>query len=162
MCSSDLEQTAQLAINTKRQLLEKSSVCAVWDEDVFTEAIPQKPSIKQLYESNHSMIFNLGCTPEVWMIEKLEQDSPDISRGFRERFRCEVESVIHSEEYLRCNSTKPRKLAKQKMDAVVAFLSVSCGDPNEIVLDALAQIIIDNCYTINDIKRIVAPMLSRA
>lgn len=156
------EQTAQLAINTKRQLLEKSSVCAVWDEDVFTEAIPQKPSIKQLYESNHSMIFNLGCTPEVWMIEKLEQDSPDISRGFRERFRCEVESVIHSEEYLRCNSTKPRKLAKQKMDAVVAFLSASCGDPNEIVLDALAQIIIDNCYTINDIKRIVAPMLSRA
>ena len=96
------------------------------------------------------------------MIEALEQNNPEISRVFRERFRCEVESVLHSEEYLKCNSAKPRKLAKQKMDAVVSFLTASCGDPNEIVLDALAQIIIDNCYTINDIKRIVAPILSRA
>lgn len=156
------EQTAQLAINTKRQLLGKSYVCAVWDEDVFTETIPSNSRIEQLYVSNKSMIFNLGCTPDVWMIEKLEQNNTDINRVFRERFRCEIESVIHSHDYLSCNSSKPRKLAKQKMDAVIAFLTTSCGDSNEIVLDALAQIIIDNCYTVNDIKQIVAPMLSRA
>ena len=156
------EQTAQLAINTKRQLLEKSFVCAVWDEDVFTETISNNQRVRQLYEINQSLIFNLGCTPEVWMIEKLEQNSPEVSRVFRERFRCEIESVIRSQEYLDCNSTKPKKLAKQKMDVVIAFLAASYGDSNEIVLDELAQIIIDNCYTTNEIKRIVAPMLARA
>ena len=156
------EQTALLAINTKRQLLGKSFVCAVWDEDVFTETIPNTPRIEQLHESNKSMIFNLGCTPEVWMIEELEQHGPEISRVFRDRFLCEIESVIHSQEYLSCSSQKARKLAKQKMDVVVAFLSASCGDSDEIVLDALAEIIIDNCYTTSDIKRIVAPMLSKA
>ncbi len=59
------EQTAQLAINTRRQLLGKSFVCAVWDEDVFTDTIPSAPRVKQLYESNKSVIFHLGCTPEV-------------------------------------------------------------------------------------------------
>ena len=49
-----------------------------------------------------------------------------------------------------------------KIDVVVDFLSTSCGDSKEIVLDTLAQIIIDKCYTTNDIKRIVAPMLSKA
>lgn len=156
------EQTAHLAINTKRQLLGKSFVCAVWDEDVFTETIPSTPRIEQLYENNKSMIFRLGCTPEVWMIETLEQNGTEINRVFRESFRCEIESVIHSQEYLKCNSPKPRKLAKQKIDVVVDFLSTSCGDSKEIVLDTLAQIIIDKCYTTNDIKRIVAPMLSKA
>ena len=108
------------------------------------------------------MIFRLGCTPEVWMIETLEQNGTEINRVFRESFRCEIESVIHSQEYLKCNSPKPRKLAKQKIDVVVDFLSTSCGDSKEIVLDTLAQIIIDKCYTTNDIKRIVAPMLSKA
>lgn len=156
------EQTAHLAINTKRQLLGKSFVCAVWDEDVFTETIPNTSRIEQLYEQNKSMIFRLGCTPEVWMIETLEQNGPEINRVFRDRFRCEIESVIHSEEYVRCNAQQPRKLAKQKMDVVIDILSSSCGDSKEIVLEALAQIIIDYCYTISDIKRIVAPMLSRA
>lgn len=156
------KQTAQLAINTKRQLLGKSFVCAVWDEDVFTETIPSEPQIEQLYEDNKSIIFHLGCTPEVWMIEALEQNNPAVGRMFRERFLCEIESVTHSRKYLSCTSSNPRKLAKKKMDVVVNFLSASCGDCKEIVLDALAQIVIDNCYEISDIKRIVAPMLSRA
>ncbi len=96
------------------------------------------------------------------MIETLEQNDPEISRAFRENFRCEIDSVIHSQEYLKCDSKKQRRLAKQKMDVVVDFLSDSCGDSKEIVLDTLAQIVIEKCYTIDNIRRLVAPMLSKA
>lgn len=60
-----------------------------------------------------------------------------------------------------CNSTKPRKLAKQKMDVIVEKFASASGDSKEIVLDVLAQIIIDNTYTEGEIRRIIAPMLSQ-
>ena len=55
------EQTALLAINTKAQLLGKSYVCAVWDADVFTDALSQNQKVNQLYETHRAMIFNLGA-----------------------------------------------------------------------------------------------------
>ncbi len=154
------EQTAHLAINTKRQLLGQSYVCAVWDADVFTDVLPQIDRIRTLYDSNSEMIFNLGCTPEVWMIEKLESLDEEVVDALRERFRIEVDTVIHSADYLACNSPKPRKRAKAKMDVVVSLLSSACGDTPEIVLDALAQIIIDRTYSVAQIKSVIAPMLA--
>ncbi|TQI66817.1 AAA family ATPase [Clostridium sp. KNHs216] len=154
------EQTAQLAINTKAQLLGSSYVCAVWDADVFLETIPRSERIRSLYEANRAMIFDLGCTPEVWMIEKLESMNEEIINALRERFHYEVDTVIHSDEYVSCNSSKPRKLAKQKMDVVITQFSASSGDSTEIVLDAFAQTIIDKAYTTQRIRSIVAPMLA--
>ncbi len=154
------EQTAHLAINTKRQLLGRSYVCAVWDADVFTDVLPHSDTIHSLYKAHHEMIFNLGCTPEVWMIEKLESMDAGIVTALRERFKIEIDTVINSTEYLTCNSPKPRKLAKAKMDVVISYLSSSSGDNPEIVLDALAQIIIDQVYNVSQIKSIIAPMLT--
>ena len=121
-------ETAKLAINAKTQLLGRSYVCAVWDTDVFSEIIPQNEKIRNWYEANRSMIFDLGCTPEVWMIEQLENMDGEIVNSLRTRFHCEVDTVIHSIEYVSSNATKPRKLAKQKMDIVIAQFSASSGD----------------------------------
>ena len=155
------EQTALLAINTKTQLLGRSYVCAVWDEDVFSETILNDTRIRDFYEANREMIFNLGCTPEVWMIEKLESRNEEIVRAFRERFCYEVDTVLQSPEYLSCSSPKPRKLAKKKMDVVVSKFALACGDSEEIVLDAFAQIVIEKAYDVSTIRSIVAPMLAR-
>lgn len=155
------EQTAQLAINTQRQLLGRSFVCAVWDADVFSETIPTTERIRTLYESNRDIIFNLGCTPEVWMIEKLESYDPEIVNALRDRFRYEVATVITSSQYVGCNSPKPRKLAKQKMDVVISQFSAACGDSEEIVRDAFADILIETAYDISAIRRIVCPILAR-
>ncbi|MDD7636450.1 MAG: hypothetical protein PUJ55_05875, partial [Clostridiales bacterium] len=98
---------------------------------------------------------------EVWMIEKLESFDEEIVHALRERFLYEVSSVIYSDEYRNCNSSKPRKLAKQKMDVVISKFAAACGDSKEIVLDAFAQIIIDKAYTIGSIRNIVGPMLAK-
>ena len=62
---------------------------------------------------------------------------------------------------MECNSTKPRKLAKQKMDVIVNKFAAASGDSSEVVLDILAQIIIDKTYSEGQIRSIVAPMLSK-
>lgn len=93
------------------------------------------------------------------MVEKLESNNERIVDSLRERFHYEAETVKHSEEYLSCNSTKPRKLAKQKMDVILKKYSESSGDCSEIVLDAFAQIIIDNVFSEGQIRQIIAPML---
>lgn len=155
------EQTAILALNTKIQLHGRSKVFAVWDADVFTDTIPNNSRIEDFYNRNRADIYNLGCTPEVWMVEQLESLQPEIVSKLRERFHYEVSSILTSSEYMACNSTKPRKLAKQKMDVIVEKFASASGDSKEIVLDVLAQIIIDNTYTEGEIRRIIAPMLSQ-
>lgn len=155
------EQTALLAINTHRQLLGRSYVCAVWDADVFTETIPSNERIRDFYLNNQNIIFNLGCTPEVWMIEKLESLDNEIVTALRDRFRIEASTVIHSSQYTACNSTKPRKLAKQKMDVVIAQFAAACGDSEEIVLDVFADILIHKAYDLREIRQTVSPMLAR-
>lgn len=155
------EQTAILALNTKTQLHGRSKVFAVWDADVFTETIPSNERIATFYNDNREDIYNLGCTPEVWMVEQLESLQSEIVAELRERFHYEVSSILSSTEYMACNSTKPRKLAKQKMDVIVNKFAAASGDSSEVVLDILAQIIIDKTYSESQIRSIVAPMLSK-
>lgn len=154
------KQTAELAINTKKQLLNRSQVCAVWDADVFTEAIPNNADVAQFYNDNQRIIFNLGCTPELWMIDKLERMDANIVSRLRERFHTEPSLLVRSDRYLSGNSPKPRKKAKQKMDVVLEELSAACGDSKEVVLNEFADILVTRAYTVGQIKAIVAPMLA--
>mgnify|MGYP005774777645 CR=1 FL=1 len=155
------EQTAQLAINTRSQLLGQSFVYAVWDNDVFTDVLPHNERIKDFYDTHRDIIFDLGCTPEVWMIDKLESLDDAIVSSLRERFHYEVDTVLHSSPYIECNASNPRKLAKKKMEVVIKQFSAACGDSEEIVRDAFAEILIEKAYNIGDIQRIINPMLAR-
>jgi len=155
------EQTANLALNTKNQLHGRSKVFAVWDADVFTDTIPSNERIARLYNENRETIYNLGCTPEVWMVEQLESLNPEIVSALREQFHYEVSSILNSTEYLFCSSSNQRKLAKKKRDVIVSKFASASGDSLELVLDALAQIIIDKTYTDGRIRELVAPMLAK-
>lgn len=95
------------------------------------------------------------------MIDKLESLDEAIVSSLRERFHHEVNSVLHSEAYVKCRAGNPRKLAKKKMEVVVAQFSAACGDSQEIVRDAFAEILIEKAYSLQNIQRIVNPMLTR-
>lgn len=56
--------------------------------------------------------------------------------------------------------SQAKKTCQSKMDVVIALLSSAIGDNPEIVLDAFAQIIIDQAYDVPQIKSIIAPMLA--
>ena len=155
------EQTALLALNTKRQLHGRSKVFAVWDQDVFTDTIPKNKRIENLYNQNKTTIYGLGCTPEIWMVQQLERLQNDIVFAIKEDFNCDVGSILRLPDYMACKSTNPRKLAKQKMDIIIKELSDKSGDQKELVIDKLAQIIIDKTYTESQIKEVIAPMLAQ-
>ena len=154
------EQTAMLALNTKDMLFNSIKVFAVWDEDVFTETMIKNERIKKFYENNKDVIYNLGCTPELWMVDALESGNIDIIKAIRGTFHIEVKSIMDSEEYRNCNSAKPRQLAKDKMDVIVKMMSSFSGSCKDIVLDHFAEIIIEQVYDIGKIKSVVMPMLS--
>lgn len=115
--------------------------------------------LEALYITNRDLIFNIGCTPEVWLIERLEDLDATIVHLIRERFFSDPTVLTASEEYRACNSPKPRKRAKQKLDLVIKQLSAQCGDSEEVVLDAFVEIFVSNALTQGQIKSIVAPML---
>ena len=154
-------ETAKLALNTKDMLFRRSKVFAVWDGDVFSETIPSDSDIKKLHDDNEDVIFNLGCTPELWMIDALESENENIAKAIRERFHIEVRNILTDEGYLKCNSTKPRKLAKDKMDVVIDLINRYSGLEREMVLNHFADIVIDSIYDDGKIKNIVMPMLSK-
>ena len=56
--------------------------------------------------------------------------------------------------------SQAKKTCQSKKDVVIALLSSVIGDNPEIVLDAFAQIIIDQAYDVPQIKSIIAPMLA--
>lgn len=153
-------QTAELAINTRNQLLNGTLVCAVWDADVFTETIPNDEKLSDFYNKNRKLIYNLGCTPEVWITEILEGKNYNIERRIKEEFHSELSTIITSEKYCSCNSTKPRMLAKQKMKVFLDSFAGACGESKDVVLNKLVDILISETYTTGQIKSIVAPMLT--
>lgn len=154
------ENTAALAVNTYRNLLGRSKVFAVLDADAFDEGLSSNENFNRLYQEHHSMIMNLYCTPEVWMVEKIENMSNDVVYDIINEFNCEVSQLINSSEYRECNSTNIRKLAKQKMKVVINQLSLISGESKDIVLDKLVQILIDREYTDAKIQQTTSPMLN--
>lgn len=154
-------ETAKLALNTKDMLFSRSKVFAVWDEDVFSETIPNDLDIKALHNDNKETIFNLGCTPELWMINALESENETIINKFRDSFRIEVRNILMSDDYKKCKNSKPRKLAKAKLDVVIDLIEKASGIGKEMVLDLLADMVMDSVYTDGKIKSIIMPMLRR-
>lgn len=152
-------QTAFLAKNTCQQLLGQSKVYAILDADAFDEG-QQNTKFWNLYEQNKDLIYSLGCTPELWMIEKMEANDPIVKNTISDKFNCECRNLLRHPSYVACNSQNPRKLAKQKTDIVVKLLMDHSGEKADIVLDILASVLIDNLFTENDINRYIAPLFN--
>ena len=157
------ENTAKLAINTKERLFAGAKVFAIWDEDVFSVTIPNDKNqrIKRLYDEHKDMIFNLGCTPELWMIEAIESGNNKIKNEIRNLFRCETKTIISKEEYKKCQGENPRKVAKLKLDVVMNSIESASEFSPDVIIDKLVDIILDCTYTDSNIKEIILPILGR-
>jgi len=154
-------ETAKLALTTKDQLFSSTKVFAVWDHDVFEETMPMNNEIKNLHENNKDVIFDLGCTPELWMINKLESGNEEIDDSIRNVFHIEVSSLLESREYRKCEADNPRRLAKKKMDVVIQKIASASGENEIIVLDKVTDILLEKGFTEGEIKGRVMPMLSK-
>lgn len=153
------EQTAEMAVRTREQVFSQSHVFALVDQDAF-EDIDAKPKFKELYNAHSEFIRGLGFTPEVWLIQQLEGNTDGFSGFFRERFHCELMSILHSSEYTDCNSRNQRQLAKDRFAALIGKLSATSGDSDAIVKDCIIQKTID-LLDDGEVKRLIGPLLRR-
>jgi hypothetical protein len=123
--------------------------------------MPMNNEIKNLHENNKDVIFDLGCTPELWMINKLESGNEEIDDSIRNVFHIEVSSLLESREYRKCEADNPRRLAKKKMDVVIQKIASASGENEIIVLDKVTDILLEKGFTEGEIKGRVMPMLSK-
>lgn len=151
-------QTAMLAINTRNQLHSQSKVFALLDGDVFEDGL-QNSSFVKVYEDNKAIIKNLGYTPEVWLIEKIEENDCQLNQLFIEKFHSEIIDVIDNNEYKKCNAQNLRQKAKDKVKVAVAVLKKNSGDNEDVLLDQLFALTIDKMGD-GKIKSIIAPMIN--
>lgn len=155
------QQTLDLAIHTRKQLFNNSKVVVVWDQDVFDEPLQDDTQVKlkEKYKNNKNIIYSLNCTPEVWIIDELEKRDDIICQWIRETFNIEVNEILSSDEYRKCNSTKPRVLAKQKFEVVKKYLSEASGDSADVIINEIIDLFVSQPNNIGNIKRNIAPML---
>ena len=151
-------ETYKLALSTKERLFHDAKVFAVLDEDAFDSEIVNADIIK-CFEDNKDVIFNLGCTPEVWIIKALEERMVD--KEIRDDFKIEVITIINSNEYKACNGDNYRKIAKKKLEIVIEKLVAFSGESKEVSLEKLLDILIEKVYKETDIKKIIMPMLGK-
>jgi ABC-type lipoprotein export system ATPase subunit len=109
--------------------------CAFLDEDVIgtideARKLDQR-TIIDLYERVQENVRFLPCTPEVAVIEALERHQEDNNwRSLRIDFDGNIVRLDHfmqTDLYMDLESPKPRKLAKKKLNAIVAHASGLAG-----------------------------------
>ncbi|MCD7825536.1 MAG: AAA family ATPase [Clostridiaceae bacterium] len=156
------EQTAFLAKNVKDRILRQSKVVALLDEDAKTEGLAEpggNANFKELYETQRRgsrYLFFLPCTPEVWFITCFENASDDLKDIIRSTYHCEVATILQSNTYLTCASSKPRKLAKAKFDAVIEMLTASSGENENVVTKDIINILVEKCMSRGEVMSTVA------
>ena len=155
------KQTSDLALRTKNNLFCNAKVFAVWDDDVFSESIPNNIKLDKYYEQNREFIYNLGYTPELWLIEKIETANDVLKKAFCDAFHIDIITILKSEKYLKCNSKKPRKLAKDKMSVILELLVNHTADCEEVVLNNLLSLVFELCINESEVKKRIMPMLGR-
>lgn len=152
-------ETAALAINTSKQLFDKTNVCAFVDTDAFFD-LDTNPSFKELYESNKDLIHDLTITPELKFVEVLTCNQDTINRQIKEKFHCDIKTIVKSKEYCDCKGENERRVAKDKFDIIVKQCCKSSGNCESLVVDALISIVVGN-YSDCEIKRILGPVFNR-
>lgn len=152
------EQTAEMAVNTRRRVFAQSKVVAIVDQDAFDD-LESKPKFNQLLQAHPQVIRGFGFTPENYLIEQIEQTSEILQEKVRNEFRVEIPTVLIDTSYSACNSPKPRKLAKSKFQVVLNILSESSGNSIEITQDIIIKLIV-SCMQVGEIKRVLNPVLT--
>ena len=149
-------QTAEMAVNTRRRIFAQSKVYAIVDQDAFDD-LDSKPKFKSLLVEYPQIIKGFGFTPENWIIEQLEESSVSLQEKVRDEFRIEIPTILSDDDYLSCNSQKPRKLAKDKFKVAIDILSESSGNNKEVTTDIFIKLIV-SCILAGKIKQVLNPI----
>ncbi len=152
-------ETANMAVCTRHQVFAQSKVFAIVDQDAF-EDLENKPKFRQLHAAHPDLIFGMGFTPEVFLIEQFENADRTLKDIIRRRFHAECSLITRDADYQACNAQNPRKLAKDRYDIVLDRLCSTSGDSREIVNDDLIHIIIDQMQR-GDVMRFWGPIIGR-
>lgn len=150
-------ETARLAAHTNIRVFADSKVRAVVDQDAFEE-LDKKPKFNELYKFHKDIIKSLSFTPEMWLIEKIENVDEELKSKIRNEYRIEMKTIVDSGEYKKCNATQPRQLAKAKYNVVLDILSDVACRSREKVDSELIKIIIDSLSN-GEIISAISPLL---
>lgn len=151
------QETAKLAIRTDNQLFQNSKVFAVLDKDAFVEGF-KNPQFYSIYTANKHLIKSLGCTPEQWIVEHLENGTGEMLNKLKRIFHCELHTIKNNPEYKKVKGQNIRKIAKVKLDIIISIVKSYSGDNEDIIIDKLIELIIKD-MTDGEIKEIIAPMI---
>lgn len=151
-------QTAEMAIHTNERVFAKSKVFAVVDQDAF-ENLDEKPVFSKLLKEHPKHIKGFPFTPENWLIERFEKSSNELKEKIRKEFKVEVDEILSNTEYKKCNSTKPRQLAKDKFNVVIQKIEAASGESEDVAKDTLIKFIVTEMAE-GELKRFLGPMFS--
>lgn len=158
-------QTAQLAVNTYKRVFGNSQVFAVLDQDAFYERSEKDPKnesgFKKIYKSNKGMIKSLTFIPEVWIIDKIEENAEGFKKEIIDEYSADLNDILQSSTYKSFKCDNPKKLAKKKLDFLIEQLSVSSSGRDEnIIEDELIRMIVED-MDIREIKKVLNPLFNR-
>jgi len=128
-------ETAKLAESTKKQIFHKVKVFAVLDTDAFEE----KNGVKE-----SDIVKDLGIIPEVYLIKELETNREIFAEEIRNKYHCEVEGLISSNNYNKCKSPNPSTVVKHKFKVLVEYLAGASGKHEETVTDKIIEMVIEH------------------
>jgi ABC-type branched-subunit amino acid transport system ATPase component len=134
--------TAQLAASLPQQLSLSSrvKVRAILDHDAFDN---ENPELDKLRNKNNNLIIDLGFTPEVALVEKLESNDFTLLADIKREFKCDMQSILDSDGYRDASkSPKERKRAKSQFDYIVKQLTSKSGDSEEVVEYKLIEMLV--------------------
>ena len=107
------------------------------------------------------MINSLSFTPEVWLIDRIENAGAELKDGILKDYCIEIEDITKNEKYKKCNSPKERKNAKDKYAVVLDILSeVNCRNREKIDTELIGLII--DSLSESEIKSVAGPLFGRA
>ena len=152
-----LLETAKFAIKTKHRVFAGSKVFALLDDDAFHGKTPRLDAIRK---GNEDTVQNLGCTPEVYFINKLEAADVAFATVVRNDYLCEIPNILRDERYVSCKADNVRKLAKKQFDVFIDILCASTGDHEDVVRDRFIALIADTMPG-DELKKVLGPIFSR-
>lgn len=158
------KQTLQFVQNSQKMLFSGSCVRAVLDADVFDPASEDSEDtaerkLKTLAQFP-GVAYNLGVTPEVALVEALENPSPDVTSFIRDCFYTDVPAYTQSTEYRNCKKDKPRALAKKKLGFILAALGAHCAQSEESILAQLVPMLLPVMYSPSSLAATAGKLLA--
>ena len=134
-------ETAKFTMNTRKQLFNSSNVIAFLDEDAFSD-IDNKTEFKTIFNANKAIIRSLGFTPEVRLVDMLENDI-GVQKNIKKVMHFDLSGIKYNSEYTQMKGKNERKIAKSKFDYIVKKCVDASSEKENIVINELVELIVD-------------------